>query len=1059
MSGEVISKITNEATSQGLDPSFVLALAHQESGYNQNARSKAGAIGVMQLMPHTASDLGVDPTDVDQNIHGGVKYIKQLAQKYGGDPQKVAAAYNAGPGAVDKYGGVPPYAETQDYVKRVTGQPPETPQGMQVIPKSDVQDPAAILRNIQANMAATSGPAMQQHQTDESQAQSPAGASPDALADPGEILKNVGAAAGPDPNGEHVSSSRAKANEMAEAHSSVLDNPVAAGAYGTASSALLGAGPMISGAEHAAGNLATNVLANMGVGHNTGMNSGDVYRAEMEAYQHKLDQQPVLAQVGEGVVGGLAGGLEGGLVRGAENVGSSALKAVAPKLASKVVGTTAEGAERLAPTFLSKVAGGAAVGAGYGATESASQGKDLGETALSSLGGAATGGALTGAFEGLVSPALSKAGEALASGAKRDSLASDAALEAISRANPNAAADIRARSAENPGMIAGEALPEGRDILQRAADANPESVSPVKAAVLDRAGGQDTRLATAAEDATGIHPENAELEASRHIEEAAQSPQGSEGQAARMKAATDPGVVQQRISSALERETGIDPQTANASTEDLVNHMRQGPAKEAYDNALQGRGVWTPKLAELAQEPEIKSAMNAARRLSPGGGLVDNPGVSQAPKGPPKVQGLGASAAAPSERMSAEEYQRLMKGQDLEGYIKGDEAGPAHVPEAPSRVPTDRFWDTAKKMLDRSMSRDAFGRTEATTENHLRGEMSARLRDALDEAIPGYKEARAISGDYLQVRQAHENAPALGKAGETAKSFQGRWAKMSEGERDATQRGVMGKLYESLDAVKTGGRLTLSPRDQKILATLFGDARGSRIAAIFEREAELAKTKPAEGLEKVLERRYKEGRQLANGGSSAPSPEALAKAREAMSPQERRMQELGHLAELNRKLQGRGADLDKLSEPGHQSIIRALHGEGGEKLLETIAREKALAASGADLAGVRSAHRGKSPLNLTSVVATGLVSPKLAATQVGHHALHGLVDAAITKLGGGVTARVANALGDYLSRSPEELAAALDAHNAPKPLSRTLTSRVAHGATAGVSNALSGFES
>ena len=102
-----------------VDPKLVAAVAEVESNGSQSAVSSAGAIGVMQLMPDTAASLGVDPYDKQQNIEGGAKYLRQMLDTFGGDVKKAVAAYNAGPGAVRDYGGVPPYKETQNYVSKV----------------------------------------------------------------------------------------------------------------------------------------------------------------------------------------------------------------------------------------------------------------------------------------------------------------------------------------------------------------------------------------------------------------------------------------------------------------------------------------------------------------------------------------------------------------------------------------------------------------------------------------------------------------------------------------------------------------------------------------------------------------------------------------------------------------------------------------------------------------------------------------------------------------------------------------------------------------------------
>jgi soluble lytic murein transglycosylase-like protein len=113
-------QIDSAAQTYGIDPAILKGLIKQESGFNPNAGSPAGAQGLTQLMPGTAAALGVtDVHDPAQSIDGGARYLKQQLDRFGGDYSKALAAYNAGPGAVQRYGGVPPYAETQNYVKSI----------------------------------------------------------------------------------------------------------------------------------------------------------------------------------------------------------------------------------------------------------------------------------------------------------------------------------------------------------------------------------------------------------------------------------------------------------------------------------------------------------------------------------------------------------------------------------------------------------------------------------------------------------------------------------------------------------------------------------------------------------------------------------------------------------------------------------------------------------------------------------------------------------------------------------------------------------------------------
>lgn len=112
--------IDRHSADQSLDPKLVRAMIQIESGYNHRARSHKGAMGLMQLMPGTASLYRVeDPYDPDENVRGGTSYLRHLVDRFPGRLDLAVAAYNAGPGAVERYNGIPPYRETRDYVRRV----------------------------------------------------------------------------------------------------------------------------------------------------------------------------------------------------------------------------------------------------------------------------------------------------------------------------------------------------------------------------------------------------------------------------------------------------------------------------------------------------------------------------------------------------------------------------------------------------------------------------------------------------------------------------------------------------------------------------------------------------------------------------------------------------------------------------------------------------------------------------------------------------------------------------------------------------------------------------
>jgi soluble lytic murein transglycosylase-like protein len=142
---EIDSSIVMAAARHNVDPNLVRAVVKVESNFNSNAVSRKGAMGLMQLMPSTARSLNVkNPFDPDQNVDAGVRHLKQLLENYGGDVDLTLAAYNAGSGAVRRSAGVPRFAETQNYVRRITNL---YHGGFDLSPSGPQHDPVRVQRD------------------------------------------------------------------------------------------------------------------------------------------------------------------------------------------------------------------------------------------------------------------------------------------------------------------------------------------------------------------------------------------------------------------------------------------------------------------------------------------------------------------------------------------------------------------------------------------------------------------------------------------------------------------------------------------------------------------------------------------------------------------------------------------------------------------------------------------------------------------------------------------------------------------------------------------------
>jgi hypothetical protein len=117
----IVNLVKEKAQKYGVDEKLALSLVYQESRFNPCARSHVGAYGLTQLMPGTENDLGINSHNIEQNVDGGMRYLGRQINRYDGDTSKALAAYNAGPGNVNKYGGVPPFRETRGYVATIQG--------------------------------------------------------------------------------------------------------------------------------------------------------------------------------------------------------------------------------------------------------------------------------------------------------------------------------------------------------------------------------------------------------------------------------------------------------------------------------------------------------------------------------------------------------------------------------------------------------------------------------------------------------------------------------------------------------------------------------------------------------------------------------------------------------------------------------------------------------------------------------------------------------------------------------------------------------------------------
>lgn len=800
--------IRSTAADHGVDPDFALSIANAESSLNPSAVSPKGALGVMQLMPDTAKALGVDPHDVRQNIIGGVKNIRQLQDRYGGDHELVAAAYNAGPAAVDKHGGVPPYKETQAYIQKVTGSAP-TPA---LPPASELDQIFGVQRPATATPTASGATSLA------SDAATPL--PPLATLDKAFGVQRPTGQPAPPKAAPTASQIAAQARTARD----IKADPLAQhpGAFNVVNDAFLGALPFLGGKAAAAGTATRNALAGLGIGHPDAYTPADIDAAERQAYQALLakyqSQHPVASTVQHLATIPLSVGPRL-LAKGTE----AAVAKAAPAAMKSGIGRAA-----------TRVAGVGTVGAAYGAGSALSEGATPAE-----VGQAA-------AETGALSIPFGVAGEAV--GALKPRLPSlprviVPAATALGGAAYGLATggDNRIQAAQNDAL-AGLAIGvvgsrgRGRDVNVEPTPQDRERALQIAAKTM------------APEQLQSADPHLTTFEAmgsEGHKLAKASGAIGSNAPEAvtnTINARQDPASVLDRMSSALHGATGISPETAKMDAAAHVDAARTGPSRQAYDAAITGKGVWNPDLAELAQEPAVAKAMNQARTLLGSRGLVANPAAETEAPFPPNM-------SATELRARMVDAGKVQPGQevttnDLLDYLK--KGGPTTysvAPANPERIPSDEMWDWTKRMLDKSVQHDALGRVVADDENHMRQYWSGRVRAATNQAIPGLEEARGHAGEYLSFGQAQRVGEGLwsaGKNSETAAQFAKRYAKLTPAEQRATQMGYLSRIHADLEQGRLNLGKALSPYHRALQATLFGSDSAEAIQVAFRREQSLA---------------------------------------------------------------------------------------------------------------------------------------------------------------------------------------------------------------------------
>lgn len=592
--------------------------------------------------------------------------------------------------------------------------------------------------------------------------------------------------------------------------------------------------PMVAGAVNAQPVAVNNFMAGLGIGKRLPVEAGDVYDATRSNIQGQFDEyarQHPIVNTASTIAGYMTpGGIEDALASGGT------------RLLSKVPGLATSTAGRVA----TRVGGNALAATAAGAGQAASEGGDAGDIAKNAaLSGALSipfglvGEGLQGAAGRLPGPGIIRRAAPIAvGGALGAGYGYATGGEQGAKDNALTGAALGLSFGKGGGHETGEITPVDRanalDMVAKAGAGADNSAAP---------------HTVAADALQGVDPLKTTAEAlgPRGVDLVKGSVTGAEyGDTPVQQAITarnDPVASMTRTAEGARQATGIDPAEAQMDVRDQVDAARRGPAKDAYDAALTGKPVWTPELAELAGQPEVRTALYNARRLIGTEALADNPNIK-------------APAPGPQERMTSAELRARMQGagqlapgsevsaSDLMDFLRKQGNTYEVAPKEPTQVPTDQTWDMAKQLLERKVTRDAFGNVEPSSENMLHKEWTRRLKSATNDAIPGLADARAISGEYLSSQQAYNNGRDLwgaGKNAETEASFRRRYADLTPAEQAATQKGYMAEMYQRMGRDRFNpGDVAKSPLHRAAQQIMFGAERAQALQAVLAREAELS---------------------------------------------------------------------------------------------------------------------------------------------------------------------------------------------------------------------------